>query len=309
MKTAPELKVLAFQEDALLAGRPMEDIFAYDSDNGVFVVADGVSLWEDIEYVGRYPKRSGSARLSRVFCKEFVDYLSHHPQADIKKGFIAGNTAAAEVNKDRSKYDVFSKHRGLYAATAAMVHIREKTLEWAHICDAGIVVIGKNGDIKLRREGCSHSFQWPHDTRNYGVNTWTFFARTIVRNAMGHEGQRLGYGVITGEPEAVHYLETGKRKLVSGDVVVIYSDGFAPYFSLAQFRKILATWESSQELERKIMQIIEKKTAWLSKELHGNRIDLRASHEVITNKLKKILGKRFKEVEWGKEKTLIAIKI
>jgi len=99
-----EPEVFAYQEDTLLEGRPIEDALAYDVTKGVFVVADGVSLWEGIEYVGRYPKRSGSARLSRVFCKAFVGSSSRHKQMDIKERFTAGNAAAANVNKDRSTF-------------------------------------------------------------------------------------------------------------------------------------------------------------------------------------------------------------
>lgn len=302
-------KAFSFYDSGFLKNRPREDFSAADTATGVFAVADGVGLWEGIEYVGRYPKVSGSARLSRAFCESFVNYLSHHPRATVAAGFRAGNRAAARVNKNRSKYDAFRKHKGLYAATAAMGRVRGRILEWAHICDAGVAVINKNGKLKFREDGCRHRFPWPKDVRKYDSSTWTFFARTLVRNAVGKDGGLLGYGVITGEQEAERYLEVGRYRLIPGDVVVFYTDGFAPYFSLPMFRKALAKIGSKENLRKEMKGVIGNKTAALRKTLRGCRLDSGASVDVIEGKLRRILGKHFRTIEYAKEKSLIMARV
>lgn len=308
MKKSVLHQVFSFWEAEMLKGRPREDFFAYNSNTGAFAVADGVGLWEGIEYVGKYPKSSGSGRLSKAFCEAFVHHFARYPRASVMDGFVAGNTAAKEINRDRSKYDVFRKHRGLFAATAAMACIKGRTLNWAHICDAGVMVIGANGKVKLHKDGCRQHFPWPNDVRDYEISTWTLFARTLVRNAISKENKLLGYGVITGEPEAERYLESGAYRLSPNDVVVLHTDGFAPYLALPEFRKRVAQLESQSELCKVVYDFIAKKTAPLRKALKGYRIDGRASVEVIEGKLREILGKHFREVEWVKEKTLLVVR-
>jgi len=303
-------KVFSIWKDtSFLAGRPREDFLAYNAQQGAFVVADGVGLWEGIEYMGKYPRSSGSGRLSLAFCEAFTHHFTRHPHAKVADGFMAGNAAAKEVNRDRSKYNVFRKHRGLFAATAAMARVDGQTLHWAHICDAGVMVIGANGKVKLHKDGCRHHFPWPNDVRGYELSMWTLFVRTLVRNAISKENELLGYGVITGEPEVERYVESGTYRLSPNDIVVLHTDGFAPYLALPEFRKRIIQLESQSELRGVVEDFIEKKTASLRKALQGHRVDGRASVEVIEGKLREILGKRFREVEWAKEKSLIIVKI
>lgn len=302
------MKVFSLQQTGYFQKRPQEDSLCVDESAGIFAVADGVGLWEGIEYVGNYPRISGSAKLSKVFAETFVKYIARHPDASISEGFRAGNAAAKKINTGRSKYTVFREHKGLFAATAAMAVVRKNILHWSHICDAGVAIIDSKGSLKLRKESCNHSFSWPKDSSNYDESTRTLFARTIVRNGVSRAGRPQGYGVITGEPEAEFFLESGKYKLRKGDVVVVYSDGFSPYLSFAPFRKILLAADSDQELKRAIEKLAEEKTARFQKALRGKHIDERKSVEVIVAQLKKFLGKHYLDFEWAKERSLIVIK-
>ena len=138
-------------------------------------------------------------------------------------------------------------------------------LEWAHVCDAGIAVLNKNGKIKLKKDGCASYFQWPHDAGRYDFATWEFINRTIARNAVSARGKLLGYGVVTGEPEALRYVESGSFRLAVSDTVVLYTDGFTPYFSLASFRNVIAHVSSHILLQKKIVDLArqyQKKEGW-----------------------------------------------
>jgi hypothetical protein len=303
------MKIFSLQDEGYFNKRPAEDSISFDAQRGVFAVADGVGLWEGIEYVGNYPRISGSAKLSRAFSRTFVQYIARHPRASVLDGFRAGNVAAGKVNAGRSKYDVFRKHNGLFAATAAMAIVRDTVLHWGNICDAGVAVIDSKGNLKLRKENCGNSFSWPKDIKSYEASTWTLFFRTLARNGVDRNGKLQGYGVVTGEPEAEFFLETGVYKLRRGDTVLVYSDGFSPYISFAPFRKMLAGAESERVFREGAEKIATVKTARFEKMLRGKYIDQLKSVEVIGTQLQKFLGKHYSDVEWVKERSLIVVKV
>ncbi len=303
------LNVFSLAEDGIAGKRPFEDALKYDAVSGAFAVADGVGLWEGIEYQGRYPKKSGSAKIAKAFCNGFVKYHKHNPDSDILAAFRAGNHSAARINTDRSKYDVFRKHKGLFAATAAMAIIKGSRIDWAHICDAGVAIITRDGKLKMKKDDCRHSFPWPRDTKQYDMSTWTLFARTIVRNAINSNGRPQGYGVITGEPEVELFIQNGKHQLCHGESFILFSDGFAPYLELPAFRKLIANAVSENDFRVGVEKIIKEKTEKIRRKLSEKNIDWLASVEVIQKVINKILNKDIKEFEYVKEKSIIVIKL
>ena len=52
--------------------------------------------------------------------------------------------------------------------------------------------------------------------------------------------RHLTYGVLTGEPEALHYLETGSVRLLPGDTAILFSDGILPFVFESSFREAAA---------------------------------------------------------------------
>lgn len=162
-------------------------------------MADGVGLWEGIEYVGNYPRISGNARLSKVFAEAFVKYMARHPDASIPEGFRVGNTAAKKINAGRSKYTVFREHKGLFAATATMAVVRKNILRWGHICDAGVTVIDSKGNLKLRKESCNHSFSWPKDSSKFYTLTTNMLSAIIsLTHKVGKEVKCVSFAKFRG---------------------------------------------------------------------------------------------------------------
>jgi hypothetical protein len=304
-----DLKVFSLAKDGLTGKRPFEDAFKYDAKLGVFAVADGVGLWKGIEYEGRYPRNSGSKKIAQAFCSDFVRHYKNNPNSNLLSAFRAGNAAAGRVNVGRSKYDVFRKHKGLFAATAAMAVIKNKELTWAHVCDAGVAVVGKDGKLKMKKDSCQNHFPMPRDIKKYDDTTWTLFFRTIARNAVSPTGESNGYGVITGEEEVEGYIEKGAYRLLPGDSVVLFSDGFAPYLELPTFRKLIVESNLEKDFRIGAEKIIKQKTEKVEQKLRGKKIDWLASVEVIMERARAILGKDAKEFEWAKEKSIIVVKV
>jgi len=300
--------VFSLAKDGLTGKRPFEDAMKYDMESGVFAIADGVGLWEGIEYQGRYPKKSGSAKLAKAFCDGFIRHHKKNPTSDILESFKAGNRVAGKVNIGRSKYDAFRKQNGLFAATVAIALLKGRKLEWAHVCDAGIAIIGKGGVLKMKKDGCGDSFPWPKDIAKYESSTRTFFWRTIVRNGIGLTGKPQGYGVVTGEPEVEHFIERGTYTLSPGEAVVLFSDGFAPYLELSSFKKLIVGASSDKEFKAGAEEIIDEKTAVIRRKFKGKKFDWLASVEIVMAEAKKILGKDAGEFEWAKEKSIIVIR-
>jgi len=302
------VKVFTYWQSALQETHPREDYSLYDARAGAFAVADGVGLYEGIEYRGRYPRVSGSYRIAHAFCNGFVSYFRGKPNGMLLGGFRAGNAAAKAVNRGRSRYDVIERHRCPHAATAAMAVIRKDILEWGRLCDAGVAVISKRGAVKLNKSECSFYVPF-RGTVDQGTSlSWILFLRTIARNAVGPGGKLLGYGVVTGEKEAEQYLERGKQRLFPGDAVLLYTDGFAPYVTLPQFRRIVAGVIDARELQKQLHKLVEKRSAPFRKALHGHRLSKRASSDVIEKKLAHILGPHIRLAIWSKEKTLIVVR-
>lgn len=58
-----------------------------------------------------------------------------------------------------------------------------------------------------------------------------------------------GYGVLTGENNALYFLEYGKLELKKNDIIVIGSDGALPYFESKAFKEFTKNWNYRKFLE------------------------------------------------------------
>lgn len=307
---AHQMKIFSFYGPQILLNHPKEDSFAIDQKNQIAVVADGVSLWKNIEYKNQYPDPSGSGKIADIFCKSAIKASIKNPQSALKEIFSVANKDSAIINKGRSKYDVFSKHKALFGATACIVKINNQVLEWVKICDCGIVVWNKNGKIKFQKNDYINNSVWPKDIDKYDSNDIVFVWRNFMRNSINKKGKLTGYGLVTGEPEAEQYLEHGQIKLQSGDVAAIYTDGFNQYVNLLDFRKLTYKVDNIKDWQLEVKQLIEKKNAKLKKIFYDNSLDKEKENEKIIKKLEKILGDKFSEiVEWSKEKTIVLFKV
>ena len=95
-----------------------------------------------------------------------------------------------------------------------------------------------NGDVSDQKEKAKYS--------------WKF-----RRNGVNERGERVGYGVITGEKEAEKYLSTGSFSVEEGDEVFILTDGFEDYFKLPEF---ISLFEDGSDLENKIKNFTKNKS-------------------------------------------------
>lgn len=237
---------LYYPDETEKNANPQEDAFAVDAKRGVFAVADGVHLYRGAEYAGEYPHPSPAGSLARKFCSTFVRRAR---RMNLRRAFSAANYSLAPLNKSRN----FFPPRLKVAATASFGRIRGKILEWGLICDSGVAVVGKSGNLKLFAQ--DRLWLSDFDLSKFDDSAQRFFARTVFRNAISQTGKKTGYGVLTGEKAAEKYARYGKQKLMYGDVVVFFTDGFELFMKNRGFRRVLACFD-----KKTIERFIDKKT-------------------------------------------------
>lgn len=217
---------------------PKEDAWAVDRKSNTFAVADGVHLVKGIEYEKKYPRPSPAGKLAQKFCDNFLKF-SHGKS--IEKAFAEANRSVFSINKGRNKYKTFLTAQAYFAATGAFGRIKNNILEWGNICDSGVVVINGRSEITMWKLDHRHHGSSDILMKGYSPVDRTYMFRTTFRNALSPQGEKWGYGVITGEPAAEAYAYLGKRKLHKGDLVVFISDGFEEYLKEKSFRVALRT--------------------------------------------------------------------
>lgn len=127
-----------------------------------------------------------------------------------------------------------------YGAVASCVHINNDILNYAYICDSGVIIYDKLGNIKFQTEDDKKLYS------DYYINQigipWNLpESRVIVRRDFRNnldnikDGKCVSYGALTGEESAIKFIKSGSVKLSKGDVVLIYSDGFTHFLHDKEF--------------------------------------------------------------------------
>ena len=258
---------------------PIEDqCYATDEEA---IVADGITRdpvgISDLnsisftETLKLYPRPSGGELAAKTITEAFKE-----SNGMIKERLIACNNAVKELNNKYIKQCDYLQN-DYYGAVAASIQIRDNVLEYAYICDCGIIVYDNNGNIKFLTKDDKELYSDPYINK---INIpWNLpEARVIVRRDFRNNpnniqnGICVSYGAITGEKNAEHFIRTGQIALEQNDIIAIYSDGFVNFL---------------------------KDTTFINEILHFNK-----------EKLEDYVNKKSLEDYnlYGKEKTLVLIK-
>lgn len=258
---------------------PIEDqCYATDEEA---IVADGITRdpvgISDLnsisftEMLKLYPRPSGGELAAKTITEVFKE-----SKGTIKERLIACNNAVKKLNKKYIKQFDYLQH-DYYGAVAASIQIKDNILEYAYICDCGIIVYDKNGNIKFQTKDDKELYSDPYINK---INIpWNLpEARVIVRRDFRNNpnniqnGICVSYGAITGEKNAEQFIRTGQITLEKNDIIAVYSDGFVNFL---------------------------KDTTFINEILHFNK-----------EKLEEYVNKKSLEDYnlYGKEKTLVLIK-
>ena len=232
--------------------KPQEDSFMIE--DNIFCVADGITR-DPIspidfgnlsmeELLKKYPSPSGAKMAADCFCKSFVEYIkSHTTDNEITRN--AFKFANAKIEKLNKKYNPRVDYlvNDFYACVACGGIIDKNILYWSSIGDAEIKVFDQNGNLKFGSPNGLASFlnYVKINPQDWGRSERRKEVRSQFRNNPNKNinGQLVAYGALTGEKNAEYFIKSGVVNLSKGDLIAVYTDGFAQTIKNKQFIELI----------------------------------------------------------------------
>ncbi len=230
---------------------PVEDQF-YACDN-LAVVADGItrdpigtldlSSLNVTEMIERYPRPSGAELAAKEIVNSFKVF-----KGDLVKQLIEANKRVKKLNEKHIKRCDYLEN-DYYGAVASCVYIDKNVLNWAYICDCGVIIYDKDGKIKFKTQDDKEIISDPYIDK-IGVSWNNPETRVIVRrdyrNNLNNiqDGICVSYGAITGEENAKAFIRNGSLLIDDEDVVVVYTDGITNFLYEEEFINIITNFNS-----------------------------------------------------------------
>lgn len=225
---------------------PPEDAFKISKKYPIYAVADGLTL--EVKKDEKYPllpdkKISGPKMAAEIFCQEAVEYLEknypHFQKGNIKQAFQKANQAIFDFNE---------QYQGDFSTVASLAVIYNDYLFGARLTDCGIAVIGQQG-IKFKTPEFWQTRGRREELKEIpkaGIARRQFIKEQIINNPKlkDSSGKKIGYGVLNGQKEALEFIDFYQVPLKGNEVIIIYSDGFEPYFRLKEFIDLFTPLES-----------------------------------------------------------------
>lgn len=204
--------------------KPNEDFIIVDNEHKIFIVCDGVTRSSVNEH---YPNPSPAATASALFAKtvqtSLIDLLlAATPKKSLIKAIKNGNEAVAEFNKYTfPKIDYFAND---FAGTVAIIGlIRNNKFYYAYIGDCSGYLITTKATSRFTT---SQTDQIETYRKKFGFSKETTIK--IRRDFRNNKLHPLGYGVFTGEPTALDFVEFGSLRLKADQKILLTSDGVSP---------------------------------------------------------------------------------
>ena len=240
---------------------PVEDCF-YVGDNEA-IVADGItrdpigvgdfSTCSKEKFLNKYPRPSGGELAAKEICNSFSK-----SSGSLKERLVMANEAVKSLNNKYIKSCDYLEN-DYYGAVASCVSIKDDVLYYSYICDCGVIVFDKYGNIKFKTQDDKELFSDPYIDK-IGIPWNLPEARKIVRSEYRNnlnnivDGKCVSYGALTGEEDAAPFIREGSISLDKGDIVIVYSDGFTNFLNDKEFINIMLNFEKD-----KVEKYIEEK--------------------------------------------------
>lgn len=230
----------------------VEDYFKHDEN--IFCVADGVTrdlidgtatpypknLEEAQNIIDLYPNPSGAFDAAKICGDGFIKYLSEYSKNDINEKVIKDvvkkvNNDIWEINKNRN---IDYVKEDLYCAVAVGGIILEDTFYCFSIGDCHIMLFDEDlNNIFSTINGRTdfENFEVEYLRKN-DFNWNNPIDRILIRSSLRnnpiikHNGKSVSFGALSGEENAINYVDTYKVSLENVKYICAYSDGCEPFF-------------------------------------------------------------------------------
>ena len=229
---------------------PIEDQF-YTSLNEA-IVADGItrdpvgiydlSTCNEKEFLVKYPRPSGATLAAKEICDTFKK----------TKGSLVERLEECNKNVKRLNDKCIIKcdylQNDYYGAVVSCINITNDILNYAYICDCGIIVYDNKGNIKFQTSDDKALYSDPYINKigiPWDLPEARIMVRKNYRNNLNNiqDNKCVSYGALTGEDSAIKFIKQGKIKLSNKDIVLVYSDGFKHFLHDSKFISLLINFK------------------------------------------------------------------
>lgn len=213
------------QQNKSSIAKPLEDYALADDRRGIYVVCDGVtrSLID-----GRYPEDSPAAMASSLFAKAVYAVLVRDRSPSSVRGALRSAITAGNESIRRYNADVIGSpdylENDLAGAVAIVAVADGATIDYAYLGDCCAYSVFADDVTRLTTPQTARVAEYRK--RAGQAENATLAIRRDFRNNRQSE---YGYGVFTGEPAALEWVEWGRCVMAPGHTLILASDGLAPY--------------------------------------------------------------------------------
>ena len=221
---------------------PIED--QYYANDTEAIVADGITRdpigiddftkYSVVDFLKNYPRPSGAEFAAKTICDSFKE-----TKGLLKDRLVKANENVKELNNKYLKNCDYLEN-DYYGAVAACISIDNDTLNYAYICDSGVIVYDNKGNIKFKTDDDKEIYSDPYIEAT-GITWYLPEERVMVRKQFRNnpnnivDGKCVSYGALTGEDTAIGFIKTGSVKIDKDDTIIVYSDGMSNYLTDKEF--------------------------------------------------------------------------
>ncbi len=258
--------------------KPVEEDY-FEVNKNIFCIADGVTrdsiYGESVPYpkneeevrkwIKEYPNPSGAYKAAKICVQNYITLISNSKivNEEIMLEVVKQvNKDIWEINKGR-KIDYLKED--LYGCVAVGGYFDENYLYAFSIGDCHIKAFDEEFNTKFETINNhtnfekylsevyikNHKYDWkkPQDR---------VMVRRDFRNKpkMKYNGEEISFGVLTGEKEVAHYIDSYKIDLTNINYICVYSDGAEPFFETKESIKDIINNPSDFEKEGKERTLI-----------------------------------------------------
>jgi serine/threonine protein phosphatase PrpC len=181
-------------------------------EKNLFGVFDGASSLDHARFEGG---QTGGMIASQTAGKVFSK--NHFP---LKKLGVQANQAILSGMKTQN-VNLAQRHT-LWSTSAAVVRIKDNTLEWLQTGDAQVILLYTNGSHKTLTNRYDHDYETLMMLKEHDFKLTPSFNHQVqkVRSRMNKT-----YGVLNGEPDALKFVKNGFISLNDVETILLFTDG------------------------------------------------------------------------------------
>lgn len=191
--------------------KPNEDFHIIDQENGIYLIADGVTRPHEEYKSGR---ESVAAQCAKKLCQCVYDHLLHKTQSDpgmaLMDAMIAGNQSISHLRDSRhSKYEPCSTFIGAI--------LKGNTLYFSNCCDTVGFLIRDLVKIQLT------------ERQNHLAELLSYAKDKVYKELHNNMNDPAGFGIFNGDERLKNFLAVSHITLYPGDRIILASDGLSQY--------------------------------------------------------------------------------